>query len=60
MKFPPLPLLAVARLRAAFAERDGRRRHADELPDHLRRDIGLAPQDPMARVVDRARFGLPL
>ena len=60
MKVPPFPLPAVARLRTALAERGGRRRLADELSDHLRRDIGLAPRDPMARLLDRARFGLPL
>lgn len=60
MKFPPLPLPAIARLRAALAERGGRRRHADALSDHLPRDIGLAPRVPMARLLDRARFGLPL
>ena len=49
-----------ARLRAALAERGRHRPHAAALSDHLRRDIGLAPRDPMARAADRARFGLPL
>lgn len=41
----------------------GRRRAApplERLSDHLRRDIGLGPRDPMPRWFDRARFGLPL